>query len=248
MPDANGLGINIDPFHKFLPQDIAKYDFARIPLWQDEEQVWYEQFIRECNRLGIKVLAVCDGRTLGSPKGLSYREKFERLKKMYPTIDAWQIGNEPDLKSGSSWTLTPRRFSTLLHVASEVFFDGVVVAGGLASGQPTYLDEVGRLPVDAIAVHPYTKAPDGWTMQGWETGWASDLINSYMRFGLPIWVTEFGAEDGLFDNIRASDGPGSREEYYRRMVATFRNRPCYAFCWDDAMVPGYGINGKFELV
>lgn len=248
MPDSNGLGLNWDPQHMFDVQPIAHYDFVRFPLWQDMPQEPYLNSIVACHNIGIKVLAVCDGRTLGTPKGKSYRYKLERLKEMYPTVDYWQIGNEPDLESGSSWTMTPRRFSTLLHVASEVFFDGYVIAGGLASGQPSWLDQVGRLPVDALAVHPYTKAPDNWQMQGWETGRVNDLLNMYMRFGLPVWVTEFGAEDGLFDHITGQDGPGSREEYYKQMVFSMRNRPCAAFCWDDAMVPGYGINGKFELV
>lgn len=249
MPDANGLGINLDPQHGFAAEEVSKYDFVRFPLWQDMDQAPYRMFITGAKNVGLQVLAVCDGRTLGTPKGKSYRYKLERLKEMYgDLIDYWQIGNEPDLESGSSWTMTPRRFSTLLHVASEVFFDKFLVAGGLASGQPDWLKQVGRLPVDALAVHPYTKAPDNWEMQGWETGRVNDLLNMYMRFGLPVWVTEFGAEDGLFDHITIADGPGSREEYYKQMVHSMRNRVCMAFCWDDAMVPGYGINHKFELV
>lgn len=248
MPSANGLGVNWDPQHLFDVQPIANYDFVRFPLWQDVAQEPYMNSVVACQNIGIKVLVVCDGRTLGLPKGKSYRYKLERLRDMYPTVDYWQIGNEPDLESPSSWTMSPRRCGTLLHVASEVLFDKFLIMGGLASGQPDWLRQVGRLPVDAIAIHPYTKAPDNWAMQGWETGRVNDILNMYMQYGLPIWVTEFGAEDGLFYDINGGTGSGSREEYYKQMVHSMRNRPCFAFCWDDAMVPGYGINGKFELV
>lgn len=250
MPGVNGLGINLDPQHEgFTAEQIANYDYVRFPLWQDLDQAPYRMFITGAKNLGITVLAVCDYRTLIEPKGKSYRYKFERLRDMYgDLIDYWQIGNEPDLESPSSWTLSPRRCSTLLHIASEVLFDKFLIMGGLASGQPDWLKGVGRLPVDAIAIHPYTKAPDNWAMQGWETGRVNDILNMYMQYGLPIWVTEFGAEDGLFDDVNGGTGSGSREEYYKQMVHSMRNRPCFAFCWDDAMVPGYGINGKFELV
>lgn len=65
--------------------------------------------------------------------------------------DEIQVGNESDLRSPASWDLPPDRFSALLRAVRDAAPGAYLVAGGMASGDPSYLDGVDLGPVDAIA-------------------------------------------------------------------------------------------------
>jgi hypothetical protein len=158
-------------------------------------------------------------------------------------ITAFQVGNEPDLESPSSWTMAPEEWNELCWAVREVVNDFgrpdiLVIGGGLASGHPEYLDGLDLSCLDAIAVHPYGRAPSGYHGPGAGFGSLSDLLWSYSsQYGPPVWVTEFGARS---DEI----GFMNQATYLRLMAKDLaRNEVPVAcqFCVDDSMVFGYGM-------
>lgn len=152
-------------------------------------------------------------------------------------VNYWQIGNEPDQPdSPSSWYMTQVDYSLLLRAGVRALDDRQVIAAGLVSGNANWLDSVDLTGVSAIAVHPYGQMPDSWS--NWGFGYASQLISSYRRFGKPIWVTEFGGEEGLFISEH------QRAEYHSEMIRTLDSARCVGsmqFCLTDRMVPGFGL-------
>lgn len=105
---------------------------------------------------GVDYPAVCSALIGGGvePLPVLARESFEHggvrsgwkqsmayWRDRLPMVTRWQVGNEPDHESPSSWTLAPDDFSDLLLLSREVFGpDAYLIAGGLVSGQPGYLD------------------------------------------------------------------------------------------------------------
>ncbi len=135
-------------------------------------------------------------------------------------------------------------FGTMLAGAADairLWSTRPIVAGGLASGNPLYLqgasDAAGGLPTDAVGIHPYgQRAPDDWPDPSWGFGNMSALFDAYLVFGQPLWVTEIGTID---EPLQAD---------YLENVYTLAAGP-YAglvpvvlwFCWSDAMVPPFGV-------
>lgn len=157
----------------------------------------------------------------------------------------WQIGNEEDHRSPSSWAMEPAAFSTLLKDARRLLPNAYIVAGGAADGQPGYFDRVDLGPADALGIHPYGRRPTAtFPAPDWGFGPLPEFIAGYKRFGKPIWLTEFGAVLAQFTS------QGQRGEYYGRMVESAAAIGCEAaipFKYEDAGVPGYGMAGTSAL-
>ena len=68
-----------------------------------------------------------------------------------------QVGNEADLDSPSSWTMSPSALLALTYEVRDAMPDAALVAAGLASGsrdRPRACRDILDL-VDYVAVHPY---------------------------------------------------------------------------------------------
>ena len=109
---------------------------------------------------------------------------------------AFQVGNEPDQVGPSSWTLPLGTIGQMGSSAWHRFPRSVkIVMGGLASGDPNYLDtdRGSDWPwngiFEAICVHPYTQRPS--TILSFIQGYRAKAR------GLPIWATEFAWYDGI---------------------------------------------------
>ncbi len=141
--------------------------------------------------------------------------------------------------------MPPQTFAPLLSASSIAIKtadpNATVVLGGLVSSNPTsYLKQVastlGRLPVDAIGVHPYGKNPSG------DNGiipYLQDIRTAFPT--LPIWITEYG--DGQIVKARYEV-----VDYYMRLINSALRRSMLNtvpvaiwYCWSDGMNPGFGI-------
>lgn len=131
----------------------------------------------------------------------------------------WQVGNEPDHVSGSSWTMSQADFSNLLRMARNVMGPSAyITGGGLVSGNPNWLQGVDLSPVNAIACHPYAKDP--WTPE------LETLVSGYAAYGYPLWASEYHARTlGMAQCLRDDS----------------RFQGAIAFCLTDEMVPGFGM-------
>jgi hypothetical protein len=149
-------------------------------------------------------------------------------------VDAVQIGNEPDQAGPSSWTRTVDEYVQDLQIYRGTYPQYTMIAAGLASGDPSYLQQVieagGLDGYSAIAVHPYAKSASE----------ASDLLDAYQALTeLPIVVSEWNR-------------PVNEISDFRAMLAQ-KTVQAFWFCDGDWMVDGMGLfdksgNPKAELI
>lgn len=235
------LGINTDPARYLddLAGHVAElkaagYTMARFPLRSDGNGPAIAQAfcaaLRGCDVTPLPVYAN-ESRLRGNA---SQYTQIDFWGRALPCTQFWQIGNESDHRSPSSWTMQADDFSRLLRDARDTLPDTVfLIAGGMVSGHPEYLDTVDLSHVDAIAVHPYAKGPEA----------AAGLIREYQRFSKPIWVTEFGATLADMPHASPEERWECRRDYYSGMVRALAPL-CEAvipFCWHD--YAGFGIGG-----
>ncbi len=185
-------------------------------------------YFRELRAAGIKILLV-----LARESGADYAMYAQRYAD---AIDAVQVGNEPDLSSPSSWTMSQAELAARGQMARAVFPRPMsLVCAGLASGHPDWLDGMDLSAFDALAFHPYLKdAPNPVDLE--DLADVDGLLAEYRAFGLPVLVTEWG--------WWADDEPRATEET-RDMVAwmgrTGDVEVFFYFCAADSMVPPFGL-------
>lgn len=151
----------------------------------------------------------------------------------------WQIGNEPDLRSPASWTLTPVEYAALAQDCAGgirgVQPAALLISAGLAGRDARWLARCGPLPLDGVAVHPYGQRPEWtWLPPPWRVGTVDRWLERYRRYGKPLWITEFGTNDG---RIQADYVPA----LYRKLAVRSDVGAACVFCYSDAMVPGFGL-------
>ena len=171
------------------------------------------------------------------------------LARWRPAFQIWQAPDQLAAGPTAVTTLSADRFGQLLQVASEaikqVDADLPVVAGGLVSGQPAWLAEVkqglgGQLPVDVIAIHPYTQRPTpDWPRADWGSGYVSDLIQAYQTVtDLPLWLTEIGV-----DSLGAEEQGAYLSRFYNTISRKFGDvvPEVFWFSYSDAMAYPFGL-------
>jgi cell wall-associated NlpC family hydrolase len=181
---------------------------------------------------GLRVLLVLDRDAFWWPDWSKDTERYVRhwLDFYVGLFDGLQVGNEPDATSPSSWTLDAAEFGRLVtSVRAIVGPDVFLVGGGLASGQPGYLDGFQALAqLDAIALHPYTK--QARDMAG--------FVNGYRQLTgeLPVLLSEWGCP--------ADWGEDTQAEQTRDMVrwAIVNGMALDVFDWSDRGVAPFGLH------
>lgn len=173
-----------------------------------------------------------------------------------PFRPAYQVWNEPDhpVHPGYSPTLREAVFGRMLRRtrdAIKAVDPGVVIiTGGLASGNPSWLTTViqsqgGVLPADIVAFHPYGQRPEpNFPNPGWAFGYFGDLLKNYYRAGQnkPIWITEMGIKEEDVGNNREQAAEFLRR-YYRTVISKYGDKvqQLIWFCYSDGMVPPFGL-------
>ncbi len=129
------------------------------------------------------------------------------LAQRYPSVNAWQVWNEPNLLGFWRPVADPAGFANLL-TASAAALRGVnpgtpVVAAGMAffsempNGQ-TMFDALGALGVanlnTVISYHPYTQLPEGNDPANLDFVAKTTQLNQALRYGgvNTLWSTEWG--------------------------------------------------------
>jgi len=264
-PGADLYGMNIDPMNpagRPTAQQLLDIGvrWVRIEWKARGGYSLYDPLIASYRSAGLRVMLILDY-TTAEPKPpfnapdatwRSYLSTFNgavsELARHYGNnVDAWQIWNEPDLFApvpGYDPGVPAHHFGAMLRdsvAAIRPHSSRPIVTGGLASGDPGYLsrarDAVGGLTVDAVGVHPYgQRAPDNWPHPGWGFGNMSTLLDRYLAFGFPLWVTEINTDQqsiqaDYLENVYAL----VHDEYPERVPIVFW------FCWSDGMVFPFGV-------
>jgi hypothetical protein len=154
----------------------ARFHGIRIPATMGDEgppHLKYDlrAYLTQARQLGLKVLLLFDRDAYYWP---DWRENTASYVQFWLTYywglyDAIEVGNEPDLESPASWTMSQQEFSELLRATRDAAGPNVtLVSGGLASGQPDWLRSVDLRPVNYVAIHPYAKdAPSSGDVESW---------------------------------------------------------------------------------
>lgn len=212
------LGINVAGRAEYSPADIAGLG-ARWARCVAYPGVDIRSWIQGCHDRGVKVLLVLASESIGqAPNG--WGPKIADFADRYGTlVDAWQVGNESDHVSPSSWTMSYEDLNRMLKTARTALGASAYLVGpGMASGDPNWLRGVDLRPVDAIAVHPYAKDPG--------TAQLRDMLDGYLAYGKPLWITEYHAHTlGMAAYLKVQQSI----------------QVALAFCYSDQMVKGFGM-------
>lgn len=136
-----------------------------------------------------------------------FAQRMALLAKRYPSVDAWQVWNEPNLLGFWRPQADAAGYARLLQSSTtalrQVAPDKPVVAAGMAffsdlPGGQFMFDQLGALNAQQLhaiaAYHPYTQLPEG-NQPGSDdfVGRASQLNATLRASGVPaIWATEWG--------------------------------------------------------
>lgn len=262
-PDAIAAGvscgINIDPANPLghpTPDSIAGSDWVRIEFkdCSDTDPIdpasldTYRTVLERYKNAGMNTIVILDyvSFTQGHTNVAGFAKRAGQIANgLGDVIDAYEIWNEPDIPDYTP--LSPDQFGSLLSASyGEIKGnDGVgsntVVAGGLASGNPAYLQQtiasVGT-PFDAVGVHPYGQMVDGFPPGGF--GELEDLLNRYLAVsgGKPLWITEMGMN---------TSNQRQQADYIPKMWDMLQSKfgsqvpVAIWFAWSDGMVSPFGI-------
>lgn len=136
-----------------------------------------------------------------------FADRMAMLAERYPSVDAWQVWNEPNLIGFWRPKADPEGYAKLLEVSTqalrEVDADKPVVSAGMAffSEMPdgrTMLDALSKLGTPKlntiVTYHPYTQLPEGNFPNNLDFVAKTSALNAALRRdGAPtIWSTEWG--------------------------------------------------------
>lgn len=205
----------------------------------------------------------------------SYAQKFAeacgrvaRVCAEFGDMVAYQIHNEQDSEFGndagnknhSAIGIAPENYAKILQHASAAIRQAhpgaPVIFGGLKTGPGNALEYVrqvqqalgGKLPVDALAYHPYGRYVNLALFNYGSIGKLADALNMFKQAypQLPLWITEVGA---AADVHIGSEHYANIATYLREFVSEIANN--YAdyvqaliwFGWTDIM-RNSGINTR----
>jgi hypothetical protein len=197
------LGINVTRDGSCAPAAVAGLGakWVRAVAMADVDLT---EWIRQLASVNVHTLLVVARESVGDR---TFAQTARLFGERYGSIvSAWQLGNEPDHESPSSWTLPGPRLSELAREFRAVLPGGArIITGGLVSGHPGYLDSVDLGLFDAIAIHPYGRRPTrDWPNPTWGTGYVGDLLELYAPIRKPIWITEVGiSSDEVGEQLQA---------------------------------------------
>ena len=246
-------GINIDPKNprgrptgqelKELGAEWVRFTFKDDTTGATPAQfAFYDQVVEQLAQTGIRILMILSYETLqGRPDRHAsdadwdaYIQRFAarcgQIAEHYGgSVRAYQVWNEPDYLAphpGYDPTIEPRVFGRMLkscYEAIKAVSAATVVTGGLAAGQPGWLDGVReatsdrRIFADAVGVHPYGRRPEpNWPRADWGFGRLDLLLEEYYKSArLPIWITEMGTQVDRA-RIPRADLPNPEQEPARK--------------------------------
>lgn len=204
------VGVNVDPLNpngRPEPAVLRRLgaNWVRLVL-RDDPAV--HDYAARCHDLNVNVLGVVARESAG----------FVGVE-----CDMYQIGNEPDVNSPSSWTRTPDEYIEDWRIYRETYPGLPMIAAGLASGDVGWWQTVGPhlQGCAAVGVHPYNKTATQ----------AQTMLTAYrkVRPDLALWCTEWFRD-------------ANQIVPFQRML-NVQADAAFWFCSTDGMVPGMGLLG-----
>jgi hypothetical protein len=278
--NGQGYPIPTPDFQKFawvrFPINISPAHFPSL----DAGFAFYDIVVSTFNSLGVNILLVMTHEMYGEGSGFnfgnmntqqwaSFTASFvtvaEKVIRRYGNrIQAYEVWNEGDAEVGNPAAvhIPPRDYAPLLDQVSKLVRtyapDSKVIVGGLVRGPEIgkqYILEIksalkGRLPVDAIGVHPYGKgSPQDATIFSRYGNIADDIkIFGQAAPDVPLWLTEVGAM-GTDDPAYWDDAAIYMKNLYTYLRQNQANRTPVViwYAWSDAMDMAQRTNGLVRV-
>jgi hypothetical protein len=173
-----------------------------------------------------------------APRDGEFRWMVSWILRRWPGLQALEVWNEPNYSP--YWSGTPAEYAHLVNAAveakREVGASTLVLAGALASGDVSYLDQVyaaGMSGQDGISIHPYSMycsgtcsltdpTPPGAPFRAAITAIHQLMVARGDRSGL--WLTEFG-----FATCPAVPTCVSEAQQATWMAKSIRIASCYPY-------------------
>jgi hypothetical protein len=157
---------------------------------------------------------------------LGVLDKTSHEQKVWiPDLDAYQIGNEPDVTGAASWTMAAPDYIALVQQYRGNHPHAHLIGAGMASGSTAYLRSVQACwsQLDGYAVHLYGGT---WTH-------ARTILRTFKQYtlDLPQHVTEYNP---------LTDRPHVVLPAWEAMLDQ-ETVMHYHFCATDAMEKGFGL-------
>lgn len=245
------IGVTSDLAHGLTGYDAARVGFGMVRFvlrWKDNQEqlaAWLHD--QMANHLTLIAIHTSESR---DPAGMGDGEAAHIWREWLDGIGVrpayLQVGNEPDLQSDSSMTMSKDAYNHLLAEVCPVWRGhSTLVGGGLAGGDPAWLDGIDQVQLDQIALHPYGQRPDSdakwrWALPSWSRP-VREWVNGYRSHTLlPLAISEYG---GRHEELREW-----WRDYYVEMTQTFLDmlftgELSFASCFglSELMVPGMGM-------
>lgn len=226
-------GANVDPLNETAcpsAEDVRgpHLDHVRLVARLDPRSVAYALSLHE---QGITVLPILarESFTDEQIEHEDYADQIELLKAAYWFCANWEVGNECDAVSGSSWTLSPEQYEQLFLAAHWTLTGCRLGIGGLSNGVPeSWLPEVlQRLQAEGVSpdwvgIHPYDKTAEQ----------ARELLHDYQAV-----IRRAGLSIGL--RVTEWNRPVAEIPAFVAMLAEFGGGTWYG--WSDGQVDGMGL-------
>lgn len=251
----------------------VRYPFLKADLRYDTLERAYQDYdpiVDKYNAIGTRSLMILNQQTFAGAGGRApwgyggnwsdYAKNFAsecgQIAAHYKGKNvAYQIWNEGDIEGHSSVYVAPVDFAQVLDQTAKAIKaadpGAPIIFGGLANGASKAVDYLqtvrnqlgGKLPVDAIGVHPYGQWPSTVNQPDIPTGWfgtLNDAMNVYIGgFGdTPIWITEIGvSEDSPIEQPYWSKIAEYMEAFCNDIEANYSDhvQVLIWFAWSDIM-------------
>lgn len=239
------MGLNIPRDGSFDPEKIVDSGAGWVRFVAMPEEVLdpgkVRGYLARCRNLGLKSLLVVARESLGNR---DWQDAARFYAKNYDgAVDAWQIGNEPDDNIGQwSWPMEGTDFTRLMWTFRDAMPGAYLVAGGLDTNRPEYLEDVRLDWVDAIAIHPYGQGLPGWSSPYGFPDHVGVMIERYLiyakSFDKDLLISEWGINHNHFGNDFAA-------EYISRMMSYLRDsdkvKAAFYYNLIDKQDPGFSL-------
>lgn len=256
-------GTNVDPLNATASPTSEQLrqvglDHVRLVARLDPASIAYAE---EVYGRSINVLPVLAKESFTEEQiaNEDYQRQIGQLRMAYWFCDLWEVGNEPDSESESSWTLTPAPYVVLFRQAQAAMTGCQLMIGGLANGEPeSWLPTTLRLlhaldsDADLVGIHPYAKTAsearamliayqevvirEGSNATLWATEWnrpapeIAGFMDVLAEFGAGTW---FAWSDGQVNGMGLVTYSGDPKPEYFAMQAKLRaeNDPMRTYQW-----------------
>ena len=261
---TNAHGVIIYYMDDTIAKELVQGNINWIRV--DATTQYLNNIVPIANSYGIKVLAILDYRTMqvyGKTFTLQqWNQTVGMYVEQYPTIQAWEIWNEPTsflygFNNGSAYN-----YYLLLKSAYKIIKsinpDAIVVGfGGVDLWDINWVKQVisygGLNYCDAVSLHLYPSMVILIDLGFLYTNMYSYTINSYIQIleNKPIWITETGLMSSNTTNY--AENMGNQTQYIyttMNLLKSFNIKNVFWYAWQDSSTYGkwglVNVNGTLK--